>query len=238
VLLPGTPLRSVIPTCLRAAFQSSGQNCCGAERYLVHASLWDEFVEQAGAVARQMRQGPPLNGDGNTGVDMGAMVLPGEARRIQGLIDGAVAAGATLAAGGVLPSDHRDAVKGGVGVPQFYPPTVLLMPDALTNEAQRALPLLQDEVFGPVITAIRFETDDELLALANGCQFALGSNVFGSDAHVARVGQRLEAGMLACNDYATCYMCQSLPFGGLKQSGFGKFAGVEGLRGCCVTKAS
>ena len=44
--------------------------------------------------------------------------------------------------------------------------------------------------------------------------------------------------MLACNDYATCYMCQSLPFGGLKQSGFGKFAGVEGLRGCCVTKAS
>ena len=43
--------------------------------------------------------------------------------------------------------------------------------------------------------------------------------------------------MLACNDYATTYMCQSLPFGGLKQSGFGKFAGVEGLRGCCITKS-
>ena len=96
--------------------------------------------------------------------------------------------------------------------------------------------LLREEVFGPVITAMRFETDEELLELANTCNFALGSNVFGNDAHVGRVGARLQAGMLACNDYATTYMCQSLPFGGLKESGFGKFAGVEGLRGCCITK--
>ena len=83
----------------------------------------------------------------------------------------------------------------------------------------------------------RFETDEELLELGNECPFALGSNVFGHDAHVARVGAKLQAGMLACNDYATCYMCQSLPFGGLKESGFGKFAGVEGLRGCCIAKS-
>ena len=236
VLLPGTHLPTVVPTCLRAAFQSSGQNCCGAERYLVHASLWDAFVAQAAEAARGMRQGPPLNADGNTGVDMGAMVLPGEARRIQRLIDEAVAAGATVAAGGALRPDHVDK-SGAEGVPQFYPPTVLLLPALLSTPAQRKLELLREEVFGPVITAIRFETDDELVALANDCPFALGSNVFGDDAHVARVGKLIEGGMLACNDYATCYMCQSLPFGGLKESGFGKFAGVEGLRGCCLAKA-
>ena len=72
----------------------------------------------------------------------------------------------------------------------------------------------------------------------NSCPFALGSSVFGpSDSDVARVGAQLDAGMLACNDFATCYMCQSLPMGGLKDSGFGKFAGPEGLRGLCVTKA-
>ena len=59
VLLPGAHLPSVVPTCLRAAFQSSGQNCIGAERYLVHASLWDDFVARAGAVARVMRQANP-----------------------------------------------------------------------------------------------------------------------------------------------------------------------------------
>ena len=52
-----------------------------------------------------------------------------------------------------------------------------------------------------------------------------------------QVGKRIDAGMLACNDFATCYMCQSLPMGGLKDSGFGKFAGIEGLRGLCVAKA-
>jgi len=97
--------------------------------------------------------------------------------------------------------------------------------------------LLQEEVFGPLITVIEFETDDELVSLANDCPFALGSSVFGRDAHVTEVGKRIDAGMLACNDFATCYMCQSLPMGGLKDSGFGKFAGVEGLRGCCVAKA-
>ena len=87
-------------------------------------------------------------------------------------------------------------------------------------------------------TVIPFASDEELVSLVNGCPFALGSSVFGpNDAAVAKVGKQIDAGMLSCNDFATCYMCQSLPMGGLKDSGFGKFAGVEGIRGCCVAKA-
>eukprot|EP00966_Prymnesium_polylepis_P305310 7055303-Prymnesium_polylepis.1 len=62
--------------------------------------------------------------------------------------------------------------------------------------------LLSEEVFGPLITVLKFHTDDELVSLCNACPFALGSSAFGNDAHVAKVGARIQAGMLACNDFA------------------------------------
>ena len=83
-----------------------------------------------------------------------------------------------------------------------------------------------------------FDSDDEAVALANDCPFGLGSNVFsGRRARARAIAARLEAGMTAINDFAATYMAQSLPFGGVKESGFDRFAGVEGLRGCCVPKA-
>jgi len=72
------------------------------------------------------------------------------------------------------------------------------------------------------------------VALANDCEFALGSSAFsGSQARALRIGSGIRAGMFAANDFATYSMCQSLPFGGLAESGFGRFGGVEGLRGVC-----
>ncbi|KAL1530728.1 hypothetical protein AB1Y20_001627 [Prymnesium parvum] len=225
VLLPGTKVDAVVDVAARAGWGASGQNCIGAERFFVHASLFEEFSSKICAIAGKMRQGVPLNAEGNTGVDIGAMCLPGEAKRIQSLVDDAVAHGATVGAGG-KGSDSNGA--------QFFEPTVILVPKPSTSAGMR---LLSEEVFGPLITVIKFENDDELIQMCNDCPFALGSSIFGHDEHVRRVGKHIQAGMLACNDFATCYMCQSLPMGGLKDSGFGKFAGVEGLRGCCVTKA-
>lgn len=78
-----------------------------------------------------------------------------------------------------------------------------------------------------VMSVIPWDSDDEVVALANDCDFGLGSNVFsGSQARARRIGERLEAGMTSINDFATTYMCQSLPFGGVKQSGFDRFAGT------------
>ena len=201
----------------------------GAERFFVHVSLVEQFTAAAVKTSEAMRQGPPLNADGNAGVDIGAMCLPGEADRIQGIVDEAIKAGVEVLVGG----DYRAArANGGEG--QYYPPTVLVVRDATKVSKLR---LMQHEIFGPLITIIPFEDDDELVELANGCPFALGSNVFGADRKRVRdVGRRISAGMLACNDFATCYMCQSLPMGGTKDSGFGKFAGVEGLRALCLPK--
>lgn len=232
VLLPGANVDSLVDTAARGGWGAGGQNCIGAERFFVHASLVDRFVARLTSIAQSMRQGPPLNASGNTGVDIGALCLPGEATRIQALVDDAKAHGAQVLTGG------RAANLPGAERGQFYPPTLILVPDAKQDPSSTKMRLLKEEVFGPLITVIPFEHEDDLVAQINGCSFALGSSVFGrSDREVVRVGRRLDAGMLACNDFATCYMCQSLPMGGLKDSGFGKFAGVEGLRGLCIAKA-
>lgn len=145
-------------------------------------------------------------------------------RFVQSLVDDAVAKGATVLAGGALPS--AAAVSG-----HFYPPTVL-------SGVTRAMRISQEEVFGPVLCVSVFETDADAVRMANDCPFGLGGNVFSrSRARAERIAAALECGMVAVNDFATTYMAQSLPFGGVKESGFDKFAGIEGLRGCCHTKA-
>ncbi|KAL4856021.1 Aldehyde dehydrogenase 22A1 [Chlorella vulgaris] len=214
-------LDMVLPTALRGAFQSCGQNCAGAERFIVQNTIHDEFVRRAAVTTAALRQGP-ASGEGM--VDCGAMCMPGAAEKVQELVDDAVKKGAKVAAGGTLPGE---AAGGG----QFYPPTVL-------TGVTPAMRIWHEEVFGPVMAVVSFSTDDEAVAIANDCPFGLGSNVFSGSRRRARaIAARLEAGMSSINDFATTYMCQSLPFGGVKHSGFDRFAGIEGLRGMCIPKA-
>lgn len=90
----------------------------------------------------------------------------------------------------------------------------------------------------PPRSQIPWETDEEVIDLVNDCPFGLGSNVFsGSKRRANAIAARLHAGMSTINDFATTYMCQSLPFGGVKLTGFDRFAGIEGLRGLCIPKS-
>eukprot|EP00887_Chlorella_sp_A99_P003616 scaffold7.g3616.t1 len=213
---------AVLPTALRGAFQSCGQNCAGAERFIVQEGVYDEFVRRAAETTARLRQGPA---SGEALVDCGAMCMPGQAEKVQELVFDAVKRGAKVLVGGALP--RAPAAGGGT----YYPPTVLtgVTPD---------MRIWREEVFGPVMAVVPFATDDEAVTIANDCPFGLGSSVFsGSRSRARRIGERLEAGMTSLNDFATTYMCQSLPFGGVKESGFDRFAGIEGLRGLCVPKA-
>ncbi|GAX82092.1 hypothetical protein CEUSTIGMA_g9520.t1 [Chlamydomonas eustigma] len=213
-------VKGVIQTALKAAFLNCGQNCAGGERFFVHRKVVDTYCVEVVKAVNKMRQGAPL-GDGMK--DAGAMTMPGLPQKVHELVQDAVSKGAKLLAGGVLPP------AGSVG--QFYPPTVLL-------GVKRGMKIWEEEVFGPVMSVIPFETDEEVIALANDCDFGLGSNVFsGSQSRARHIASKLEAGMSSINDFATTYMCQSLPFGGVKQSGFDRFAGIEGLRGLCVAKS-
>ena len=240
-------LNQVVPTALRGAYQSCGQNCAGAERFIVHAKVYDAFVSKVVAVAQKLRQGPAT---GHGTVDCGAMCMPGLAEKVHGLVEDAVEQGARLLVGGELPSqkkararrlpcDLRGSTRTSAAERwvylllqgQFYPPTVLA--DVTTD-----MEIMHEEIFGPVLCIAKFETDEDAIEIANNCPFGLGSSVFSRNQDRAnRIAARLEAGMSSINDFATTYMCQSLPFGGVKESGFDRFAGIEGLRGMCVPKA-
>jgi acyl-CoA reductase-like NAD-dependent aldehyde dehydrogenase len=220
VVCEDASLDQVVPIALRGTFQSCGQNCAGCERVLVRAEIYDEFVKRASEVARQLRPGSVADG---ASVDYGAMCMPQDPPRMQALVDDAVKSGARLVAGGVLPP------QGAAG--QFYPPTVLV-------DVTSTMRIAQEEVFGPIMCVFKITSDAEAVEICNGCPFGLGSNVFSRDAKRAnRIAAQLKCGMSSINDFATTYMCQSLPFGGVKDSGFDRFAGIEGLRGCCVAKA-
>jgi len=220
LVLDDADLGQVVPIALRGAFQSCGQNCAGAERFFVHDTLYAPFLARVGAACASMRVGWAL-GDSP---DAGAMCMPAQAAYVAALVADAVAKGARVVATAQPP-------PGGLASGQFSLPTVLA-------DVTPAMRISQEEVFGPVLCVSRFSTDDEAVALANGCAFGLGSSVFGrSPRRCRQVAARLEAGMSSINDFATTYMAQSLPFGGVKESGYDRFAGVEGLRGCCVAKA-
>lgn len=213
----------VAQVAVRAALQSSGQNCAGAERFYVHSDIYSNFVSNIIKLVKSVRVGPPLQGT----YDMGAVCLPEHTNRLQALVDEAIAKGAEIAVRGKLFISNLGDDVGG----QFYPPTVIL-------NVNHTMKLMQEEIFGPIIAIMKFKTDDEVVRLANDSKFGLGCAVFsGNKQRANSIASKIRCGFAAINDFAVTYMCQSLPFGGIKESGFGRFGGVEGLRACCLVKA-
>ncbi|CAM9362975.1 unnamed protein product [Hapterophycus canaliculatus] len=100
--------------------------------------------------------------------------------------------------------------------------------------------IAQEEVFGPVMTIIKVpgDSDETCIKMVNSCKYGLASSVFsGNSARAVRLGEAIRCGMTNVNDFGVNYLVQSLPFGGVKDSGYGRFAGPEGLRACCLLKS-
>jgi acyl-CoA reductase-like NAD-dependent aldehyde dehydrogenase len=219
-------IEPLIQTACRGIFQSMGQNCVCPERFFVYESIYDKFVEQIVAVVSQMRAGASL---GDSFVDCGAICMgTNQIAKYQALVDDAVSKGARVMVGGYIPK------TGPLAEGSFYPPTVLV-------DVPESADVAQSEVFGPlmVIFKVKGDSDAEAIRMANNCDFALSSSAFSGDETRARkIASQLRAGMCAVNDLGGCtYMSQTLPFGGLKKSGYDRFAGPEGLRGLCSIKS-
>lgn len=215
---------------VRGAFQNMGQNCAGPERFIVYDAVYDDFCKKVGGLVQGLRQGPPLGVEGNV-IDCGACVHPPSLENYQKLVDDAVAKGARVLCGGRRSAALPDG--------QFFEPTVLA-------DVTEKMLIAQEETFGPILSIFRVRAqggqaalDDEAVRLANSCRFALSSCAHSADdARAAKLCSRFEAGMSSVNDVeGTTYLSQSLPFGGFKDSGFGRFAGPEGLRGLCNERA-
>jgi acyl-CoA reductase-like NAD-dependent aldehyde dehydrogenase len=199
-------------------FTACGQMCVGAERVYVFDEVYDSFVRIVEERVKALRQGPALEST----VDVGAMTMPGQLDILDRLVADAVQKGAKLVTGG----KRNKALKG-----QFFEPTVLV-------DVDHTMDITQKEQFGPIMVIMRVTGEEQAIRLANDCPYGLGSSVFSKDvARGERIARRIRAGMSVVNDYGLAYMIQSLPFGGVGISGFGKINGKEGLRACCNEKA-
>ncbi|KAL2269515.1 hypothetical protein VTJ83DRAFT_1699 [Remersonia thermophila] len=217
--VPRSDIPRIVETLLRGSFQASGQNCIGIERIIATPAVYDKLVALLEPRVRALRMGQDA--------DVGAMISDAPFDRLESLIADAVRRGARLLAGGKRYT-HPNHPQG-----HYFTPTLLVdvTPDmAIANE----------ECFAPVMVVMRAPSGsaEDVLAVANAPDFGLGSSVFGadSDPRVAAIVRGIKAGMISVNDFAATYAVQ-LPFGGVAGSGYGRFAGEEGLRGLCNVKA-
>ena len=211
-------LEQAASTALFGVFNACGQMCVGAERLYVFEAVYDAFVERVLAGAKALRQGPPMAGE----FDLGAMTMARQLEIIQALVDDAVSKGARVLTGGAPRTELG---------PNFYPPTILV-------DVDHTMRITREEHFGPVMVIMRVRSEAEAIERANDCAYGLGSSVFTRDPKRAlRMARAIASGATTINDFGLSYMIQSLPFGGVGISGFGKINGREGLRACCNEKA-
>lgn len=190
-------------------FFNCGQACIAIKRAFVHADAYDEFVDILGARVDKLTVG-----DGRTeGVLVGPQHTAAQRDHTLALVNDAVERGAKVLRGGGVPEGLEQGF--------FVEPTVLI---DVPSDAR----VMTEEAFGPVLPVVKVESFEEGIALANESEFGLGSSVWSNNPeHVSQAIRDLEAGYTWVNDMTTDY--DALPFGGVKQSGFGKERGHESI---------
>jgi len=208
LVLEGADLGAVLPPTVQGVLANSGQSCIAPTRLLVHASQ----VEEATAIVKAMMEGTEVGDPAQMGAHIGPVVNKAQFDKIQGLIQSAIDEGATLVTGGTGRPDGRNAGY-------FIKPT-------LFADVTPEMRIAQEEVFGPVATITRYDSEDEAVKIANGTPFGLSATISGDPAAAARIAPRLRAGLVTINSWSPD---GNAPFGGYKQSGNGRENGKFGL---------
>lgn len=222
-------LESVASVLMRGVFQSAGQNCIGVERIIALPGSYDKLLEIVAPRIKALRLGSifldadPKSESPST-PDMGAMISPASFDRLESLIDDAVRQGARLICGG----KHFNHPKHPRG--HYFTPTLLA-------DVTPSMQIAQIELFAPIFLVMRANSVSDAISIANSTNYDLGASVFGYNTQdVNRCVSAIKAGMVSVNDFGSYYAVQ-LPFGGVKGSGYGRFAGPEGLRGISNSKS-
>lgn len=214
IVMPSADLDAAIATAVDARTVNNGQSCISAKRFLVHADVYDTFLEGFVAAMKGLRVGDPLEET----TQVGPVATSSGRDELAELVDDARAKGADILAGGA-PLD---------GPGWFYPPTVV----AGVTPSMR---LHLEETFGHVATVYRVQDADEAIALANVTDFGLSSSVWTTDeTERDRFEREIEAGAVFVNGMTVSH--PELPFGGIKNSGFGRELAAAGIREFCNLK--
>ncbi|HEV7369926.1 aldehyde dehydrogenase [Arenibaculum sp.] len=205
VVLDDADIEQAVAAAAFGAYMNQGQICMSTERIVVDETIADAFVTRLAAKARTLRAGDPRTGD----APLGSVVDPGAAQRIGHLVEDAVAKGAVLAAGGGIEGTVIEAT--------------------LLDRVTASMRIYAEESFGPVVSVVRAGGVDEAVRIANDTEYGLSAAVFGRDVNRAMaVARRIESGICHING-PTVHDEAQMPFGGVKDSGYGRFGGKAGI---------
>lgn len=200
-------LEAALAGALRAKFRNGGQSCVAANRFLVHASIYLKFAEQLAQRIAALKVGPGFE----DGVEVGPLIGAKALEKVEALIADAVAKGAEVVVGG-----QRHFLGG-----NFFQPTLL-------KGVRPGMRIWAEEIFGPVAALAVFADEDEAISLANATEHGLAAYCYTRDLGCAlRVAEALECGMVGVN--VGFLSTPVAPFGGVKQSGFGREGSKYGI---------
>ena len=214
IVFDDADLDKAVSAAVASKFRNAGQTCTCANRILVQAGIHDRFVQAFSAAAQALRPGNGLE----SGVTQGPLINENALRKVSGHVKDAIAAGAQLVTGG------RVAAAG----PLFYEPTIL-------TGVQPQARVCTEETFGPVAPIVRFDTEDEAVAIANATASGLAAYFFTRDLNrTLRVSERLEFGAIGVNE--AVISSEAVPIGGMKESGIGREGAHHGIDEFLETK--
>jgi succinate-semialdehyde dehydrogenase/glutarate-semialdehyde dehydrogenase len=207
IIFPDADIEKAVKAAVFSRFQNGGQSCIAAKRIIVHTDIYTDFRDKFVFAVKALRTGDPLD----QVTDVGPMVNVAAADELERQLTETVNAGARLLCGGRAGMEH----------PALFIPAVIddVPPDS---------PLACEETFGPAAPLIRFREAEEAVALANGTPYGLGATVWTADEKLAmKMAHSIDTGTVAINGFVKSE--PGLPFGGVKESGYGRELAVEGL---------
>lgn len=215
LLFADADLADAIPSAAFSIYYAAGQSCEARSRLLVERSIYNEVVAKLAENAGAIKVGDPLDPE----TQMGSLISMGHRDRVHGFVERGRDAGVEVVTGG----EHGD------GKGAFYKPTVLA-------QVENSMEVAQEEIFGPVVAVIPFDDEKDAARIANDTKYGLFATVWtGDPARGHRLARQIKSGMVGINTPYTAF--PGIPFGGYKQSGFGRELGLETLEDYLETKS-